>query len=49
MIKPGNIVTVRGEQVRVIATDSDATALQWGCAVADPDRSVWFTIDEVEA
>ena len=41
-IKQGATVTVNGELVRVIAVDSDLRCMVWGCAVADPDRSVWF-------
>lgn len=50
MFKRDDVVKVRGEEVRVIATDfSEPNVLQWGCAVNDPDRDVWFTTDEVEA
>lgn len=42
MLKRDQVVTVRGEEVRIIALDTDETVLVWGCAMADPDRSVWF-------
>ncbi len=43
----GQTVTVNGELVRIIALDTDESVLVWGCAVNDPDRSVWFYRSDV--
>ena len=47
-IAPDQIVIVRNQKVRVIATDSDATANQLGVLVSDADIAVWFLLSEVQ-
>ena len=47
-IAPDQIVIVRNQKVRVIATDSDATANQLGVLVSDADTAVWFLLSEVQ-